>query len=1049
MSSNIGEIICEAVDTIVSKRLEGLNYNITQTCTIIDDTYKAIGRYTVKNDNMRFEAYSTDTTFKKNDQVLILIPNNDYNEQKIILNKISIDDDLTSSVAYVSPLKNMLKFSNNIIEEKNKILIDNTKNGVVSLLANENNNEGYLNPEKISYKLMYSIDFSDYNNYTKLGISIDFQSWLKEFGTVSGDYGIEFLFFDDNTNLVDKNNKNSTYRFTFNVNDILGNPYNFQTYFTQEKVLDITYLKNLKTLEVYFYQKGNFMTEDNKYIIKSVNNNKLPDNLFARNLQLYVGYSSSEYVGGNTVTINTADNLSFSILRDNNIKNINLYWVRQIDNDNYEIINKSDLNDKDIEVYWVRQDIQSDLDLMDIVGSNWIYSTSEITINNDNKFHCTLDINNINQLTQRDNIKIKAVLRVKDNDNWKIFESNILTFQTEDPRIDQNTVNVLTGLSIQCEDNGYSGIYFIYGSNNKIIDESKGTGDIKNLVLYYNGKRIGSNGSEMDLNDIKSVKWTVWKNTQTDVSQSMLNFPDIEEPKDNKAGIFLYESNLITLKYNISDIWYPNKTQNTITCIVETKDGVIYKASKELLFGRANNNNSNYNVVIEYLDASQNAYEIKTESITNNLLETILPSTKLIARLYDINGLVNIESLNDNEKPKWNWNFLRGNNFVFTEEVNNEFCTIQLKDDINLKQNYTIIQVTCKIGSAEISAYKPIAIKTKTSNNKERASTLSGSSEIIYNNFGKPIYNSSLYQLNNILTTNNIIPKLNWELDFGEDKAGLPELKEVEGGVALAAYPTYINNNKHTVCLSVYDDENTIYWSQPILIMQSPYELSIINNWESTDYGIENGIVKAATITAGKQLENGKFQGIILGDIKEDTDDSRTGLYGINDGIVSFSLTSNGLATFQKNNTQILFGADNQILSCDNILINKEEKLENLLLMDLDERYFTFSKTGQDTSGLYLSPFGTNEKPYLSLKDLNSNKLLTFDNDNFYLQSPNYTANKGLKIDVKNGIINIGGSENQLLIGKLKIDNNGEVFYNNKSLSEYINSLIQSAIKDL
>jgi hypothetical protein len=110
--------------------------------------------------------------------------------------------------------------------------------------------------------------------------------------------------------------------------------------------------------------------------------------------------------------------------------------------------------------------------------------------------------------------------------------------------------------------------------------------------------------------------------------------------------------------------------------------------------------------------------------------------------------------------------------------------------------------------------------------------------------------------------------------------------------------------------------------------------------------------------------------------------------------------------------------------------------------MDLDERYFTFSKTGQDTSGLYLSPFGTNEKPYLSLKDLNSNKLLTFDNDNFYLQSPNYTADKGLKIDIKNGIINIGGSENQLLIGKLKIDNNGEVFYNNKSLSEYINSLI-------
>jgi hypothetical protein len=40
MDSNIGEILCEAVDTIVSKRLEGLNYNVTQTCIIVNDSYK-------------------------------------------------------------------------------------------------------------------------------------------------------------------------------------------------------------------------------------------------------------------------------------------------------------------------------------------------------------------------------------------------------------------------------------------------------------------------------------------------------------------------------------------------------------------------------------------------------------------------------------------------------------------------------------------------------------------------------------------------------------------------------------------------------------------------------------------------------------------------------------------------------------------------------------------------------------------------------------------------------------------------------------------------
>ena len=42
-----GETICEAIDTIVSKKLEGLSYDVTKTCIVTDDTYKKQGRYTV------------------------------------------------------------------------------------------------------------------------------------------------------------------------------------------------------------------------------------------------------------------------------------------------------------------------------------------------------------------------------------------------------------------------------------------------------------------------------------------------------------------------------------------------------------------------------------------------------------------------------------------------------------------------------------------------------------------------------------------------------------------------------------------------------------------------------------------------------------------------------------------------------------------------------------------------------------------------------------------------------------------------------------------
>jgi hypothetical protein len=45
-----------------------------------------------------------------------LIPNGDYAEQKLILHKVVKDDDFTSSSAYISPLKQMINFTSNIIE---------------------------------------------------------------------------------------------------------------------------------------------------------------------------------------------------------------------------------------------------------------------------------------------------------------------------------------------------------------------------------------------------------------------------------------------------------------------------------------------------------------------------------------------------------------------------------------------------------------------------------------------------------------------------------------------------------------------------------------------------------------------------------------------------------------------------------------------------------------------------------------------------------------------------------------------------------------------
>jgi uncharacterized Fe-S center protein len=81
MSNNInyGEIICNAVDEIVTAKLQGLSYDITKQCTIVNDSLRKQGKYTVSDGSVKFEACSEDTTLSKGNSVLVTIPNGDYN----------------------------------------------------------------------------------------------------------------------------------------------------------------------------------------------------------------------------------------------------------------------------------------------------------------------------------------------------------------------------------------------------------------------------------------------------------------------------------------------------------------------------------------------------------------------------------------------------------------------------------------------------------------------------------------------------------------------------------------------------------------------------------------------------------------------------------------------------------------------------------------------------------------------------------------------------------------------------------------------------------
>ena len=81
------EIWCEAMDIIVSKKLEGINFDKTINCTIIDAKNASFGEYKVTDGSAKFYAYSASTNYKEDDAVYVTVPNGDFNNQKIIIGK--------------------------------------------------------------------------------------------------------------------------------------------------------------------------------------------------------------------------------------------------------------------------------------------------------------------------------------------------------------------------------------------------------------------------------------------------------------------------------------------------------------------------------------------------------------------------------------------------------------------------------------------------------------------------------------------------------------------------------------------------------------------------------------------------------------------------------------------------------------------------------------------------------------------------------------------------------------------------------------------------
>ena len=276
----ISENLFTAIDTIIQSRISELNYDKTVICTITDNTERLKGIYKVKQDDgtAEFEAHSEIVSYKKGMQVYVTIPQGDYSQTKTIIGRYVSNSDQIKTVRYMEPFDNCLDVTGNLITgEPAAALTANGETKVSDVLWTWTSESG-----------------EDVEGFSRLGLSADFQTLLNDYYPTSGSYG---LLLEIDGEAIDGKTIPTAYRL--DSSDMYGNPFYFDTYFNQQIIFDISNFRNIKKMEIKFYQNKDF---------KDINGNELSatigegdfisfigNNLFVKNLYLFFGYDLSEF----------------------------------------------------------------------------------------------------------------------------------------------------------------------------------------------------------------------------------------------------------------------------------------------------------------------------------------------------------------------------------------------------------------------------------------------------------------------------------------------------------------------------------------------------------------------------------------------------------------------------------------------------------------------------------------------------------------------------------------------------------------------------------
>ena len=318
------ENLFQAIDIITQERLSNLGYDKTIKATIVDDSKAAQGTYELEyGANNIFTAHcDASMVYKTGMVVYVIIPQGDWNNDKLIVGKYSNNGD--DYYNYANPSDDFLDVTHNLISEVN----------AQSLLAND--------PSR-PYVTVWSCDGVEYKGYNRLALKGNFRTWLSSLDVMKGTYGL-VLYVVSKESRYDTGDFERTYKFDLFTDDMYGDPFNFETYYLQEKVFDISNLSNIIHMELLLVQNSDFYNTDNQLVAyKTENGDYFPDNIFVQQPYISLGYDLND-VFEDEVRLYTLDSEEYdATYEESNIrKTMNVRWIHIQEDGSVVAIDKED-----------------------------------------------------------------------------------------------------------------------------------------------------------------------------------------------------------------------------------------------------------------------------------------------------------------------------------------------------------------------------------------------------------------------------------------------------------------------------------------------------------------------------------------------------------------------------------------------------------------------------------------------------------------------------------------------------------------------------------